>query len=73
MYIVCLCNGSVMLLLLFLFSVEYSPKLVDSDPQLLLQQQIPHSFITLQDSIREVVAKHRLEQHSPIMEDSQFL
>ena len=60
-------------MLLSSLPVEYSPKMADSDPQLLLQQQIPHSFITLQDSIREVVAKHRHEQRPPVMEDSQFV
>ena len=68
---------SLILILLFfpphLLSVDYSPKLSDKDPQLLLQQQIPHSFLTLQESIREVVDRYRHEELAPIMDDSQFV
>ena len=68
------------LILILLFSpppppppVDYSPKLTDKDPQLLLQQQIPHSFLTLQEGIREVVDRYRHEELAPIMDDSQFV
>jgi hypothetical protein len=45
----------------------------EADPKALFQQQIPQTFLNLQDKIREKVVKLKSEHMSPILEEPAFL
>ena len=56
-----------------LLTVEYKANMSENDPKALFQQQIPKSFLDLQDRIREEVAARASTGDSPpIMDDEQF-
>ena len=44
----------------------------EDDPRALLNQQIPHSFVQLQDSIRDELFTLRMKNQPPIMEEKEF-
>ena len=45
----------------------------ETDPKALFQQQIPQTFLTLQERLREKVKELKAEDKSPIMENNIFL
>ena len=57
-------------------SIGYNPDMPLDDPKALFQQEIPVSFLSLQDAIRqEVATKHSVKSSSrtaPIMDDKTF-
>ena len=53
--------------------VEHKPDMSETDPKALFQQQIPQTFLTLQERLREKVRELKAEDKSPIMEHSVFV
>ena len=53
-------------------AVKYNPDMKENDPRALLNQQIPHSFVQLQDAIREELLNLRMKNQPPIMEEKEF-
>ena len=51
--------------------VDYKPGMSETDPKALFQQQIPKSFLNLQDAIRDAVAEWQMKR-APIMEEEEF-
>ena len=56
----------------FSHTVNYNPDMGDDDPRALLNQQIPHSFVQLQDALKEELLTLRMKNKSPIMEEKEF-
>lgn len=56
----------------FHFSVEYKEGCKEDDPKCLFQVQVPQSFLTLQEKVRECVAKYKEDNKIPIMEEGEF-
>ena len=52
--------------------MEYKPEMAESDPKALFQQQIPKSFLDLQDAIRQAVAAYQQRGAVPIMQEEEF-
>ena len=52
--------------------VEYKPDMAENDPKALFQQQIPKSFLDLQDAIRQAVASCHHQRAVPIMQEEEF-
>ena len=44
----------------------------EDDPRALLNQQIPYSFVQLQDAIRDKLLTLRMKHQPPIMEEKEF-
>lgn len=53
-------------------TVRYNPDMKEDDPRVLLNQQIPHSFVQLQDAIRDELLTLRMKNQPPIMEEKEF-
>ena len=53
-------------------SVEYKEGCREDAPKCLFQIQIPKTFLSLQDRVRETVASYRANERIPIMEEEEF-
>ena len=53
-------------------AVEYRPEKLENDPKALFMQQIPKTFLDLQDAIRKTVAALHQRNAPPIMEEDMF-
>ena len=52
--------------------VEYKPDMEETNAKALFQQQIPCTFLALQEKIAEKVAEMKKEERPPIMEEAEF-
>ena len=53
-------------------TVEYKEGCREDAPKCLFQIQIPRTFLSLQDKVRETVASYRASDKIPIMEEEEF-
>ena len=52
--------------------MEYKPEMKENDPKALFSQQIPKSFLDLQQDIRKLLVDNSEKQLPPIMEEEAF-
>jgi hypothetical protein len=54
------------------YTVEHKPEMKEDDPKALFSQQIPKSFLDLQQEIRKLLVDYREKQLPPILEEEAF-
>ena len=52
--------------------MEYKPDMKEDDPKALFSQQIPKSFLDLQQNIRKLLVEYSEKQLPPILEEETF-